>query len=70
MADALERALPDIPDHDTLTDKTVPSRWNPANRCMPTGTMVNPLDWFSGGGGAAWLRAIIAFCRGGEFEVW
>ena len=47
LADALERALPDIPGHNALEDKTV---WvgQPPVPCIPFGTPTTPFEWFSG----------------------
>jgi hypothetical protein len=55
LADALERALPDIPEHHVTVDiENVESM---------------PVEWFSGDGKNR-LMEMIAFLREGEFEIW
>jgi hypothetical protein len=69
LADALERALPDIPRHEALENKTVTMAGGPGVRFLPIGTPVNPFEWFSGEN-RAHLQAFIGFCREGGFEIW
>jgi hypothetical protein len=70
LANALERALPDVPKHDALKHKAVAIAAVPGERFLPVDTPVNnPFEWFSGGN-RAYLEAFIAFCRQGEFDIW
>src|SRR5262245_53541873 len=62
LADALERGLPDIPDHDALAHKTVEIPQEPGERFIRLGTPVSPEEGFSGRHKAR-LREFIAFCR-------
>lgn len=59
LADALAKALDDLPDHDALAHK------------VPLGLHenVNPFKWFSGLDRKRYLREFIAFCRQGGFLV-
>jgi hypothetical protein len=68
LADALERALADVPDHDALGHKTFLHPALPGVRLVAAGTPVNPYEWF--GGKKDLLRDFIAFCRQGGFELW
>jgi hypothetical protein len=67
LADALERALPDVPDHDALEHKTFTHPAEPGVRLIDANTPVNPFEWFSGKKDR--LREFIAFCRKGGFEI-
>ena len=69
LADALERALPDLPNHDALEHKAVELRSAPGELALPLGTPVNPFEWFSGKN-KEHLKTFIAFCRQGGFEIW
>jgi hypothetical protein len=68
LADALERALPDVPRHRA---------WEgPAGGCtwLPDGTRValpeaNPLEYFSGPEGRQCMEEFIRYCRAGEFMI-
>jgi hypothetical protein len=64
LADALERALPDIPRHDALRHK---ARETPFGLGFDPDVPLSPLEFFSGPGGRRHLREFVAFCRGGEF---
>jgi hypothetical protein len=68
LAEALERALPDVPDHDALAGKTFTHPDLPGVRLVNATTPVNPYEWFSGKKGL--LQDFIAFCRQGGFEIW
>jgi hypothetical protein len=68
LADALERALPDLPDHDALWDKVIAGRstrddglhlWS---RAVLSGVTVSPVEEFSGSN-KTWLGKFIAHCR-------
>jgi hypothetical protein len=51
MADALERALPDIPDHDALSEKTASRGDEPLSlwgRCASPGVTIIAIEEFSG----------------------
>jgi hypothetical protein len=69
LADALERALPDVPAHDALGHKTVELKSAPGERLLPFGTPVNPFEWFSGKNRER-LKDFITFCQKGGFEIW
>jgi hypothetical protein len=68
LADALEQALPDVPDHDALEHKTFTHPAEPGVRLLNIQTPVNPFEWFSGKKDL--LRDFIDFCRQGSFEIW
>lgn len=53
IAAALERALPDVPEHEARL----------------AGADVGNLFVYFSGVGRLWLRALIAFCRAGSFFV-
>jgi hypothetical protein len=65
LANAIERALPDVPDQDVLGDKATvhPS----GARGVSLETPVNPFEWF--GGRKEQLRDFIVFCRAGGFSI-
>jgi hypothetical protein len=69
LAEALENALPDVPNHEALTHKTVELPGAPGECLLPLGTPVNPYEWFSGKN-KGHLIAFIGFCRQGAFEIW
>jgi hypothetical protein len=78
-ADALEQALPDLPDHDATAHKPdaypMPAAMAPLFRDMAGDGLPDPsqyvtaLEWFSGTRKQE-LRDLIAFCRCGGFAVW
>jgi len=68
LADALERALPDVPDHDAMGHKTFCHDALPGVRLVDATTPVNPYEWF--GGKKELLQDMIDFCRQGGFEIW
>jgi hypothetical protein len=68
LAEALERALPDVPNHDALAGKTVELPVAPGERFLPLGTPVNPFEWFSGEN-RRHLVGFIAFCWQGGFDI-
>ena len=55
IAAALERALDDIPEHDTMED-------------MQAAQDASPIEWFSGQGKTK-VRDFIEFCRAGGFLI-
>jgi hypothetical protein len=69
LADALERGLPDIPDHDALTHKTFEHPGSPGMRLMAIDTPASPYEWFSGDKKGV-VKEFIAYCRQGGFEIW
>jgi hypothetical protein len=71
LADALEQALPDIPGHDAMENKTrkIMTKDGPM-RVIPAGADVNPLESFSGPDQRRYLRKFIKFCRAGGFNIW
>jgi hypothetical protein len=69
FADALERALPDIPDHDAMEHKVVFLPAAPGERLVPFETPVSPFEAFSGKKKER-LKDFIALCRRGGFVLW
>jgi hypothetical protein len=71
FADALERALPDIPDHDALEHKTtvVDLPGLGPTRLLDIEENVSPVELFSGDG-KDHLRKFITYCRAGSFRIW
>jgi hypothetical protein len=71
LAEALKKALPDIPDHDALENKSkeIMTQDGPI-RVIPINADVNPLESFSGRKGKRYLRKFITFCRAGGFVIW
>ncbi len=78
LADALERALPDVPDHDATAHKPraypVPAAMRDMLRDLPDDRMpgpdqyVNALEWFSGLRKQV-LTELITFCGEGGFSI-
>ena len=72
FADALERALDDLPNHDPLSDKEV-ARLNipafPTMRVVRSEVPTSAVEVF-GGENKDGFRRLIEFCRGGELAVW
>ncbi len=72
LADALERALDDIPDHYAAWPKAVEGKDGgpliPVNPAASRLERVQPLEALSGENKAA-LAEFIAFCRQGAFEI-
>jgi len=72
IADALEGALPDIPDFDAMGLKVassidLPGVARPVRSIRP-GVKVNPFEYFSGPNREP-LLAFVAFCRLGGFTI-
>lgn len=67
LAEALERALPDIPGHDAMGEKTFFLPSLPGVPLVRSTTPVNVFEWFSGK--QELLRDFIRFCRAGGFEI-
>jgi hypothetical protein len=63
LAEALERALPDIPDHDAVGDRT---EWI-GDYHLPRAD-VSSTEWFSGAA-KAYYEEFIRHCRAGGFRV-
>lgn len=79
LAEALERALPDLPDHDAMTHKAawtidLPPWSDPSGRRLTklryvrSGEKVTPFEYFSGSNKDR-IRRLIGFCRAGGFSV-
>jgi hypothetical protein len=66
LADALERALDDIPDFYAAWNKA--TEGEDGGPWIPVGENLSPLEALSGENKPA-LREFIAFCRQGEFEI-
>ncbi len=71
LADALERALPDIPDHDALEHKAkvVDLPGLGPTRLIDAQENVSPVELFSGSN-KEYLRRFISYCRAGSFQIW
>lgn len=67
LADALDRAAPDIPRHDAVEHKLVDIGLGLQG--LPDGEVVNPIEAFSGPAGRRMLLEFIAFCREGAFAI-
>lgn len=71
MSEALETALPDIPDHDAIAHKvasTIDFPDRPAWRFLNPFRRINPYEYFSGAGKAR-LTRFIGFCAQGGFTI-
>jgi hypothetical protein len=68
LAAALEGALPDVPDHDALTEKAVRIGELEA-RVIPAGMPANAFEWFSGKSKPLLVK-FITFCRQGGFTIY
>jgi hypothetical protein len=79
LADALERALPDLPKYNALEHKGRDVSSFPPELCdqlralgvsqlIPADADINPFERFSGRG-RDYLRGFIAFCRAGAFNI-
>ena len=70
LADALERAIDDLPNHDALEHKTVKVAIGGGCqvRSIRDGASVLPFEFFSGRR-KDWVREFIAYCRAGEFCI-
>jgi hypothetical protein len=67
LANALELALPNIPDHDALAKYRRPDG---GIGIAPTPPPASDADWFSGAEAKAYVTEFIAFCRQGTFRVY
>jgi hypothetical protein len=67
LAEALERALPDVPREKTWPRKVLRAVDGRESEGMPDD--LNPLEHFSGPQGRQYLEAFIRFCRAGEFVI-
>ena len=71
IADALTRALEDVPDHDAVAHKimgTIDTSLIGKFRILDTRNKVNPFEYFSGDNKVR-LRRFIAYCRAGGFRI-
>ncbi|TVQ62379.1 MAG: hypothetical protein EA378_05535 [Phycisphaerales bacterium] len=72
LAEALERCVDDLPNHDALAEKGIPPLQAPAFpvwRHMESGASISPFEVF-GGPNKDGFRRFIAFCRAGGFTIW
>ena len=82
VADALEKALDDIPDHNAMPDKIVTYRIGETSGEPVTDALLavldgvsapnsalNPFEFF-GGEDKLRVKDFIAFCRKGGFYIW
>ncbi len=67
LADALERALPDIPDEDVLAHL---KNEMGCIRMAPDPPDIDDLDWFCGPDSKEHIRQFIRFCRAGSFRIY
>ena len=71
LADALERALPDLPDHDALEHngpiKDIPGLG--PTKLFALTEQISPVELFSGNGKER-LRQFITSCRVDSFQLW
>jgi hypothetical protein len=71
LADAVEQALPDIPDHDALEHKgqikDIPGLG--PTKLFSLTENISPVEMFSGDG-KEHLRQFIVYCRAGSFQIW
>ena len=69
LADALDQAPRDIPDHGAAEHKAVPVELGGVPGWAYAPDDINPIEWFSGERGRQYLQEFIAFCRKGEFSI-
>ena len=80
LADALSRALRDLPADDKLRGVTTPIELPPAFHNFTANPVIDcialedmerlaPLDWFGGDEGRKSVQKYIDFCRAGEFVI-
>ena len=69
LAEALQRALPDIPEHDALEDKTVEHPGVPGVHLMRAGEHLTLFEAFSGTN-KQHVKDLIAFFRRGGCAIW
>jgi hypothetical protein len=69
LANALERSLPDVPNHEAAAHKTVELPGLPGERFVTLATPIDSFEWFNGQN-KGYLLDFIAFCRQGEFKIW
>ena len=80
LADALSRALHDLPADDKRRSLTVPVELPRAYHNLPTDPVIDgialedmerltPLEWFGGDQGRESVQKHIDFCRAGEFVI-
>jgi hypothetical protein len=71
LADALGRALPDVPFHEAAEPKRT-SRYYVDSSGVghhDEGDKFSPLEWFSGPGGRAIITEFITYARAGSFRI-
>jgi hypothetical protein len=71
LAQALDEAFPDIPNHDAMAHKIVSTIDLPAGepvRFINPFRRFNPYEYFSGANKAR-LERFVAFCRAGAFKI-
>jgi hypothetical protein len=69
FADAIERALPDIPRHDATYHKTEQLPGFPLGLRVPTGEPISLHESFSGRRGRQFLCEFVRFARAGAFVI-
>jgi len=66
IADALDNALEDIPDHNVSEARV---EHGPVSLFDLFRDRTDPLEYFSGAGGKQRVRDFVAFCRAGAFTI-
>lgn len=75
MAEALEQALPHIPDEETVGLRAASTEIRDGRKVRAGGIdlemleYLTAIDWFSGAGKQS-LRDFISYCRAGGFTIW
>ena len=66
LAEALDRALRDIPSEDVIAQYRAPSG---GIQILPNPPAISDLDWFCGNETRARIREFISYCYAGEFRI-
>ena len=66
LAEALERAVSDIPSADVIAQHRAPSG---GIQIFPNPPAIDDLDWFCGDETKARIREFISYCYAGEFQI-
>jgi hypothetical protein len=66
LAEALERAVRDIPTEDVIAQHRAPSG---GIQILPNPPAISDLDWFCGNETKAKIREFISYCSAGEFQI-
>jgi len=66
LAEALDRAVRDIPSQDVIAQHRAPSG---GIQILPNPPAISDLHWFCGDETKAKIREFIAYCYAGEFQI-